>query len=170
MSGTEVFVVSLRGAVRAAARYIAEGVVATAGAMVTGGLVAVAVERGPLRALSHVLAEPLWLGPVLAAGVFGYIVALRFGYRRASIFVWVIGVLNFGLQLQDSSAHIRRYGWDQSLWDEYFGRDCGDSECLSQLFATAPLYTSVAYSLAAGLCGLIGRGTQRVRGSKPGTT
>ena len=168
-----MFVVPLRGAVRAIARYLAEVVIATAGAIMTGGLVAVAVDRGlSQRAWYHILADPLWLGPVLAAGVFGYVTTSKFGYRKASIFVWVIGVLNFGLLLQDSSAYIRRNGWDHHVWARYFGRDCGDSECLYQLFATAPLYTSVAYSLGVGLCRLIGakRGTRHVRESESGTT
>jgi hypothetical protein len=36
-----------------------------------------------------------------------------------------------------------------STWDTYFGKGCGGSECLYELFLTAPFYTSVAYSIGA---------------------
>lgn len=42
-----------------------------------------------------------------------------------------------------------------STWDTYFGRNCGGSECLYELFLTMPLYASLGYLLGAGLCKLL---------------
>jgi hypothetical protein len=38
-----------------------------------------------------------------------------------------------------------------SIWDTYFGTNCGGSECLYQILFTAPFYTAVFYSLGAFL-------------------
>jgi hypothetical protein len=33
-----------------------------------------------------------------------------------------------------------------SVWNNFFGSDCGSSECLTEYRVTAPFYTSIAYS------------------------
>ena len=136
-------------------RYLIEVFIATVGAVAVGGVAAEVGERW-LGRRSYIWSEPIWLGPILAAAVFGCITVLKFGFRKSTACVWIVGLLNFGLDVREWQS---RYGWTPFLWQQFFGRNCG--ECLSQLFATAPLYTSLAFSAAAGLCQIFARGRHK---------
>lgn len=137
----------------AAIRYIAEAAAGTIGAVVLGEALASPVDRA-VPALGGILEEPVFLGPICIALILGCAVTLKFGYRRSSIWVWAAGLLVFILFLGDWMTSIRAHHWTR-VWDNFFGRDCNDSECLYELIATAPFYTSLAYSIAAAICGAL---------------
>jgi hypothetical protein len=68
---------------------------------------------------------PYFVFPILASCVFG---ALSRHYSRsiAARWVWVFPAIIL-------------------IWN-YFGSHCGSSECIYELFVTAPFYTSLAYT------------------------
>jgi len=136
--------------------------VSTAGAMVLGvlaGLIpslliaAIVKNASPGNFIDHVVDQPIFristdnayfLGPVLA----GFALAI-FGARiwktRAGVWVWVLPliVLVYNLLTWASKSH-----WVDA-WATYFGSpaECGGSECVNEVFLTAPFFTSFAYSL-----------------------
>jgi hypothetical protein len=95
--------------------------------------------------LLHAGDEPYFLAPILAGFVLGGL-SHRFFGTRAAAWVWVppAVVLLWNIFTWKNGGY-RPYWPD--VWHNYFGSDCGGSECLYELFVTAPFYTSVAYSL-----------------------
>jgi hypothetical protein len=98
-----------------------------------------------------VLDAPVFLGPILVALVLGVFVGVRFSRSHASYWVWIAGLLNFIVAVLDWKTSISIGDW-RPIWYNFFTRNCGDSECIYELTATAPLYTSLTYSLAVALC------------------
>jgi len=136
--------------IRSIIRYVAEAILATVGAVVVGELIALLAET--MGQKDTPLDGPTFLGPVLVALILGCFVDFRFRHTKSSYWVWVIGLLIFVVSLLDWKESIRAGDW-RPIWDNFFSRSgCGDSECLYELTATAPLYSSVTYSLAVLLC------------------
>lgn len=99
--------------------------------------------------------EPYYIAPVLIAFCLGFL-ARRFFRNRTGGWVWVVpaffllaGILSW------QNGGYRPYWPD--VWNNYFGSDCGSSECLYEFFVTAPFYTSVAYTF-----GWVGKGLLQV--------
>ena len=89
--------------------------------------------------------EPHFVFPVLAAFVFG-LVSHRYSRSLSAMWVWVLPLIIFVWNLFTwKNGGFRPYWPD--VWNNYFGSDCGSSECLYELFVTAPFYTSLAYTL-----------------------
>ncbi len=88
--------------------------------------------------------EPYFIFPILAAFVFG-VLSHRYAQSLSARWVWVfpLTILLWSV-LTWRSGGFRPYWAD--VWNNYFGRDCGSSECAYELFVTAPAYTSLAYS------------------------
>ena len=91
--------------------------------------------------------EPIWL-PEIAAGVF----AGQFFYRRVpSRLAFLAWLPPAGFLLWSAWSWQNSMAVYDSTWDTYFGKSCSGSECLYELFLTAPFYTGIGYSLAAFL-------------------
>jgi hypothetical protein len=134
--------------IKSVVRYIGEVAVATVGAVALGETFAALLEyRGDT---GTVFDGPLSLGPVLAASILGCFVGFKFACSKGSYWVWVAGLLNFILFALDWRGSANIHKW-RIIWDNFFSGNCGDSECLYELFATAPLYASLAYSAAVAL-------------------
>jgi hypothetical protein len=129
-------------------RYVGEVILAMVGAVAAGEAFAFFIEY--LRSGNMILDGPSCLGPVLAASILGCFVGFKFARSKGSYWVWVAGLLNFILFALDWRRDANVHNW-RVIWDNFFSSKCGDSECLYELFATAPLYASLAYSAAVAL-------------------
>jgi len=88
--------------------------------------------------------EPYFMFPVIAGLAFG---ALSYRYSRSSsaAWVWVLpAIVLIWNVLTWKTGGLSPYWPD--VWNNYFGSDCGSSECLYELFVTMPFYTSLAYA------------------------
>lgn len=134
-------------------RYAVESFIGTIVATTVGGLLV----AGFVDTVAHrptILDNPLNLGPVIAGLAFGLFVTLKFGFHRGSALVWLAGVLIFAVFLRDWVNEIQAHKWT-AIWDNFFGPNCGATDCLDELLATAPLYSSLAYSVGAGVTHLV---------------
>jgi hypothetical protein len=116
-----------------------------AGAILTilgGNLVGLFASDGEL--IDKIMLAPTWVLPS-SLGFLAGLYLTRKAFHRANLFVWLIPALLFV------------YTWlsvaySQNSRDSYellLGRNCGDNECLSELFVTMPLVFSIAFSAAA---------------------
>jgi hypothetical protein len=79
--------------------------------------------------------------------------ALGFGLNRrhASLAACFVFLPPFVLFLHEASITMGMPfggGW-AGVWTAFFSRNCASSECLNELLVTAPLLSSVSYSVAA---------------------
>jgi hypothetical protein len=141
--------------------FIAQQFLATVGAMVVGTVGAIIpsvliaavtkntsggnwvdhmVDQHILRAAG----EPYFIFPVLAAFMLG-LLSHRYSQSTSASWVWVLPtvILIWNL-LTWKNGGFRPYWPD--VWNNYFGSDCGSSECMYELFVTAPFYASLAYT------------------------
>jgi hypothetical protein len=116
----------------------------------------------------HVVGQPLFkvatndscpLVSVLTGFILGTL-SRRFFRTWSAAWVWVLPlcVLLWGISTWQTGG----YGsyW-HDVWDNYFGSNCGSSECLYEFFVTVPFYTSLAYSLGWLAWGLVAAKTKR---------
>lgn len=108
----------------------------------SGGNFADHVAAQPVFSL---VGEPYFATPIAAGfmlGMFG-----RRIFRSASAgWVWVAPlVLLISSIVTWKSGGFRPYWPD--VWNNYFGSECGPSECAYEWLVTAPFYTSVAYAI-----------------------
>jgi hypothetical protein len=142
--------------------FLSQSLVATAGALVAGILLTfiVALPFGWLSSgmgnivdrtvdtwiVRYLSEEPYFVFPVVTAACLGFL-SYKFTKSRVASWVWVIPtailLVNVVPRILGSSAVPK---W---VFDNYFGRGCGASECLYELVVTGPFYTSVAYALCA---------------------
>ena len=92
-----------------------------------------------------VLGEPAWILEAVICLFAGYFLYTKMP-SKLSFVVWLVP-LAF-LVWSAWSWHLTMSKYD-SVWDTYFGRGCGGSECLYELMLTAPFYSCIAYSLGA---------------------
>jgi hypothetical protein len=108
-----------------------------------GNIVDRAVDTWIMRYLAD---EPFFIFQVLTAACVGFF-TYRFSKSRAPAWVWLIPaailVVNVVPRLLGSSPG----SGSKWVFDNYFGHGCGGSECLYELFVTAPFYTSIAYAV-----------------------
>ena len=143
--------------------FVFQSIIATIGALVVGmicgaapAIVAALVVKSSsagsfedrlvsLRIFRVLVDSPYFLGPIIVAFILGAF-ASRAWETNAGLWVWLLptGILVWNLLTWKS--YTSRTNWVDA-WANYFGSDCGDSECLYELLVTAPFYTSVAYSL-----------------------
>ncbi len=102
---------------------------------------------------------PYYFTPILVALILGGI-SRHFFSTRSAAWVWILplGILLWNTFTWETGG----YGtyW-QGVWNNYFGSDCGSSECLYELFVTVPFYTSVAYSFGWLVLGIVAAKRQR---------
>jgi hypothetical protein len=89
--------------------------------------------------------EPFWLPEILAGLCLGF-----FCYRRVrSKIAFAVWIFPATFLAWSAIYWHRTMSVYDSTWDTYFGSQCGGSECLYELFLTAPFYSSLAYSVGA---------------------
>ncbi|HWY57125.1 MAG TPA: hypothetical protein VNZ03_21850 [Terriglobales bacterium] len=89
--------------------------------------------------------EPYFVFPVLAAFAFG-VLSHRYSRSLSAMWVWVLpAIILIWNVVTWKTGGFRPYWAD--VWNNFFGSDCGSSECVYELFVTAPFYTSLAYTL-----------------------
>jgi hypothetical protein len=88
------------------------------------------------------------------AALLGFLVAIRWRDREA-VWVWIPGVLWFAVGVYETGWRSGAAPSTQvsvAIANLFGSRDrCAESECLYELFHTAPLMCSIAYSLTAWL-------------------
>jgi hypothetical protein len=97
------------------------------------------------RAFAILSDNPYFLGAILVAFVLGY-TSHRFFKSSAATCVWILPSIILIWNVFTWKSYAPRSDLADA-WANYFGKDCGGSECIYELFVTAPFYTSVAYSL-----------------------
>lgn len=99
-------------------------------------------------ALRLIFEEPYFPFSNLVGLCCGYLVNRRLQSRSAA-WVWVLPAIWLACVIADQIryAYPGQDLW-QDVWNNFFGGGCG-FECIGQLIATAPFYSSVAYSLGA---------------------
>ncbi|HET7440630.1 MAG TPA: hypothetical protein VFJ47_04950 [Terriglobales bacterium] len=101
---------------------------------------------GGLGVFDRIIDSHLYVPNVIVAVFMGAFFYGRIRHNFA-FWVWVPSLIFLVLDVWgDWAGTLSRY---HSMWDTYFGRNCGGTECLYQLFFTMPFYTSVAYALGA---------------------
>src|SRR6266702_5877588 len=89
--------------------------------------------------------EPAFLLLILAGFAVG-----RYRYQRIpsrlAFAIWIVPGIFLLYSARSWHKTMPRY---DSVWVTYFGSGCGGSECLYELFLTAPFYSAIAYSLGA---------------------
>lgn len=89
--------------------------------------------------------EPYFALPVVAGILLG-IFSSRFFRSSSAAWVWVLPTIILVWNLFTWQNGGYRHYWPD-VWNNYFGSQCGSSECLYENFVTAPFYTSLAYTL-----------------------
>jgi len=95
--------------------------------------------------IGRLTSEPFWL-PEIMAGLFLGWFAYKTLPSKIAFMAWLIPGL---LLLWSAWSWQRNFAMWDSTWDTYFGSHCAGSECIYQLFLTAPFYSSVFYSIGA---------------------
>jgi hypothetical protein len=120
------------------------------GFLATGIIIVIYPPAGEQATFSGVLVERFWLPEILTAIWLGW-----FFYRRIpsklALLAWIRPAVLLAWNV------VKWHSEYDSAWDTFFGRDCGDSECLYQLFLTMPFYTGISYSIGALLCKIVNR-------------
>ncbi len=101
--------------------------------------------QAPIPWAAALFGEPAWILEIVTCLLVGY-----FSYKRmpgkSAFIVWLVPFVF--LVWSAWSWHLTMSEYD-SVWDTYFGKGCGGSECLYQLMLTGPSYSSVTYSFGA---------------------
>jgi hypothetical protein len=142
--------------------FLVQQLVSTAGAMVVGTLAGFIpavlvsavtkntsggnwVDHIADQPLLRVVGEPYFAFPVIAGFLLG-VLSHRFFRSSSAAWVWVLPTIILVWNLFTWRNGGYRAYWPD-VWDNYFGSHCGSSECLYEVFVTAPFYTSLAYTL-----------------------
>jgi hypothetical protein len=99
---------------------------------------------------STLLNQPYYVAPVLCGLALGAL-SRYFVRPRWAAWVWVLPmiILLWNLLTWKGAGPPTTAVYWEDVWGNYFGSDCGGSECMYEVFVTVPFYTSVAYSLGA---------------------
>jgi hypothetical protein len=110
-------------------------VAALLGILTSAAIVIIYPNAGEQRTISgQFTGEPIWF-PEIAAGV----LSGMFLYRRVpSGFAFIAWLPQAVFLLYSAISWQKAMAIYDSTWDTYFGRDCGGSECLYELFLTLP--------------------------------
>jgi hypothetical protein len=122
--------------------------------------------------IDHMVGQPVFMGvgqpyyPVLIlAGLTLGLVSPRFFHAGGAPWVWVLPLTVLLWHVFTWRNHGYLPYWSD-IWNNYFGSNCGSSECLYELFVTVPFYASAAYTagwLAFSWVPAVGMPTSRTR-------
>ena len=155
--------------------FVLQQILSTAGAMLIGVLIVIflallsaALTRNTSggsfidhiteQRASVLLNQPYYIAPVLCALVLGML-GRRSSRSRWAAWVWILptAILVWNLLTwKGVGPPITAVYW-RDVWANYFGSDCGGSECLYEVFVTIPFYTSVAYTFGWLFSGFLQR-------------
>lgn len=88
--------------------------------------------------------EPYFVFPVFIGFALG---GLSYRYSRSSSAAWVWVLPTIALVWNVLTWKNGGDPYWPDVWNNYFGSQCGSSECLYELFVTMPFYTSLAYAV-----------------------
>ncbi len=127
-------------------------IVATVGALIPAVLIAAGTKNTSGNWVDHIseqrilraAGEPYFIFPILAAFIVG-LLSRRHSQSTSAGWVWVLPtvILLWNL-LTWKNGGLRPYWPD--VWDNFFGPNCGSSECLYENLVTTPFYASLAYT------------------------
>jgi ABC-type dipeptide/oligopeptide/nickel transport system permease component len=139
--------------------FLLHSIAATVGSVLTGILLAFllalpiglfssgmgnVVDRATDTSVFRYADNPYFAVPVAIAACLGFL-SHRFSKSRSGAWSWVLPTAVLFLNIfpkMANSAQERKW-----IIDNFFSRGCGGTECLYELFITAPFYTSVAYTI-----------------------
>jgi len=85
---------------------------------------------------------------LLSAFIIASVVVRRRPDIEATL-VWVIPLALLIIGVFSWNRYPGQADWWKDMWDNYFGRNCGGSECVYEFMVTEPFFTSLAYTLGA---------------------
>jgi hypothetical protein len=108
--------------------------------------------------ISILLDQPYYAAPVLCALVLG-VLSRRFSRSCWAGCVWILplAILVWNLLTWEGAGPPTTAVYWSDVRANYFGADCGSSECLYELLVTMPFYTAVAYTLGWAVTGFLQR-------------
>jgi hypothetical protein len=107
--------------------------------------------------IGQLTAEPFWVPEIVAGLLLGWL-AYETVPSKIAFIAWAAPG---SFLLWSAWSWQRRMAVYDSTWDTYFGRHCGGSECLYQLFLTVPFYSSIFYSIGAFSKYIVARRTKQ---------
>lgn len=114
-----------------------------------GATVGVFIIYWPLGAIFK---EPIVPAAIVGGGLLGYLVNKKMVDLSAS-FVWILPSIWLFREILDTAKTFSP-SWagtnlSSYIWDNYFGSQCGGSECLNEVLFSAPCVAAIAYSVTA---------------------
>ncbi len=152
--------------IRTFGNFVAQQLLSTVGAMMAG-IVAAAIPAISIASVTknnsggnwidHTVSqpilratgEPLFVFPIFAAVLFGFL-SWRRRWSSSALWVWVLPLVNLIFNVFTWRTGGFHQYWPD-VWNDFFGSQCGSSECAYEVFVTAPTYTSAAYALGYAL-------------------
>ena len=104
------------------------------------------------RLTNAISGEPVWAPEIIAGLLIGYLAYKRVPSRFAFVSWIVPGVILFWNVI----SWQRTMSQYDSTWSTFFGTGCGGSECMYELFLTAPFYTAIGYAAGAAIAHIRG--------------
>jgi hypothetical protein len=98
-----------------------------------------------IDALTKAPYSPLCL---LSALIISIIVVRRKPGKEAA-FVWVLPLVLLMYSILTWNRYPGQGDWWTDVWNNYFGKHCGSSECLYEFILTEPFVTSLVYTIGA---------------------
>jgi hypothetical protein len=95
--------------------------------------------------IGRMISEPTWTLQTICISI-GYQLYQRLPYREAFAVWFVPGLF---LLVSAWNWHLTTSQYD-SVWNTYFGKDCGGSECMYEALLTAPFYAGSHIPLVPG--------------------
>jgi hypothetical protein len=154
MSDDKLETLPTKSSFRFLTEYFAQLLIATAGAVISGLVIGVALFaiadwiRGPNPSGYSLLAfagEPYFFIPIALALALGFSQQKRF-QTSAGYFLWIVPALILLSSFLSWQSYSSRGRWEDA-WATFFSGHCSGSECFYEWTVTAPFYTSVVYTL-----------------------
>ena len=113
-----------------------------------GGLFLLIIGQRRMLSARHWIDPPYSALPIFIAIACAFIFR-RLTHRQPSVWVWVLPAIILAWNLFTWDRYPGQIYYWKDAWNNYFGSECGSSECLYELAVTGPFCCSVAYSIVA---------------------
>lgn len=142
----------------AAIEYLIHAAIASYGIVFLGfileGLIGYAM-GSQNRRLDYVFGGPTYLVPVLMGLALGYLFGGRLP-RLSSRLIFVLPLMVAAYELFSWLTHTYPgENLKDTIWDNFVGVNCQTSECLGEAFITAPLLSSIAYTVGSEIASFV---------------